>query len=145
MVKDMGKDFSHSLIRSCLELSITKKAKSTVTPSWVKIHMPLSSAKANTPPRDLLALSGICFQSAFRLSELSMFESPLARLDLSFLSSSVVTSPSSDLVPDPAGVHKAQQKLCHLLTLSLDRLSFDELAHVDSLIVFFFFFQIPLC
>ncbi|KAF2318192.1 hypothetical protein GH714_002585 [Hevea brasiliensis] len=85
---------------SCLELSITKKAKSTVTPSGVKIHMPLSSAKANTPP--VISLHYRAFAS--RLSELSTFESPLARLDLSFLSCSVDTSPSSDLVLDPAEI-----------------------------------------
>ncbi|KAJ9159679.1 hypothetical protein P3X46_025164 [Hevea brasiliensis] len=102
--------------------------------------------KSNKSPRkDPSGSTTAASQSAFRLSELSTFESPLARLDLSFLSCSVVTSPSSDLVLDPAGVHKAQQKLCHFLTLSLDRISFDELPHVDSLIFFFFFFKNPLC
>ncbi|KAF2318298.1 hypothetical protein GH714_004674 [Hevea brasiliensis] len=65
--------------------------------------------KSNKSPRKILLALQLLppsllsdYQSCPRLS-------PLARLDLSFLSCSVVTSPSSDLVLDPAGVHKAQQ------------------------------------
>ncbi|KAF2293862.1 hypothetical protein GH714_005244 [Hevea brasiliensis] len=43
----------------------------------------------------------------FKLAELSKFESPLARLDLSFLSTLKVTSPSLDPMSNLAKVQEA--------------------------------------
>ncbi|KAF2282791.1 hypothetical protein GH714_043403 [Hevea brasiliensis] len=68
-----------------LNSSPLKKAKTTITPSKT-LMMPFFP------------------QSTLGLSDLSKFESPLARLDLSFLSTLAVTSPSSDPKLDPIEV-----------------------------------------
>ncbi|KAF2325728.1 hypothetical protein GH714_034299 [Hevea brasiliensis] len=107
--------------RSHIELSTSKMAKLIIAPSGVKIKTPQSSSKATTLPW---------------LLELSKFESPLARLDLSFLSNLVVTSPSLDPMPDPAKTPLFDSDRAHLRTHRIDLAhlfkSYQEVTSDDS-------------
>ncbi|KAF2325758.1 hypothetical protein GH714_036412 [Hevea brasiliensis] len=92
------------------EIHAVLQAEGLVTGSTSVKEDPIKpSYKTNKSPRkDPFGSIAASSQFAFRLLELSKFESPLARLDLSFLSNLVVTSPSLNSMPDLEKVQKAQ-------------------------------------
>ncbi|KAF2288702.1 hypothetical protein GH714_010760 [Hevea brasiliensis] len=63
-----------------------------------------SNKSSRKEPSSSTAVAPHVSPSLYWLPESSKFESPLARLDLSFLSTSIVILPSSDPEPNPAEV-----------------------------------------